>query len=92
MDIDFVVSLAREGTQLALMISAPVLLTGVIVGIIVGVVQAITQVQDQTVSFVIKIASMVIVMAIFLPWIVEKIVDYSRLLFENIPETTTVFF
>ncbi|MBP5623174.1 MAG: flagellar biosynthetic protein FliQ [Thermoguttaceae bacterium] len=92
MDSDLVVTLAREGLQLALLVAAPVLLTGVIVGALVGLVQTVMQVQDQTVAFVVKISSMILAFAVCLPWIVGKVVEYSRILFENIPETTTVFF
>ena len=92
MDNDLVVTLAREGLQLALLIVTPVLLTGVIVGVLVGLVQTVTQIQDQTSAFVVKVTSMIVVFAVCLPWIVGKIVEYSRILFENIPETTTIFF
>ena len=92
MDNDLVVMLAREGLQLALLIVTPVLLTGVIVGVLVGLVQTVTQIQDQTSAFVVKVTSMIVAFAVCLPWIVGKIVEYSRILFENIPETTTIFF
>ncbi len=92
MDNDLVVTLAREGLQLALLIVTPVLLTGVIVGVLVGLVQTVTQIQDQTSAFVVKVTSMIVAFAVCLPWIVGKIVEYSRILFENIPETTTIFF
>ena len=92
MDNDLVVTLAREGLQLALLIVTPVLLTGVIVGVLVGLVQTVTQIQDQTSAFVVKVTSMFVAFAVCLPWIVGKIVEYSRILFENIPETTTIFF
>lgn len=92
MDNDLVVALAREGLRLALLIVTPVLLTGVIVGVLVGLVQTVTQIQDQTSAFVVKVTSMIVAFAVCLPWIVGKIVEYSRILFENIPETTTIFF
>ncbi len=92
MDSDVIVSLVRGGTLLALMIGSPILLAGVVVGIFVGLVQTVTQVQDQTVAFVVKISSMIVVFAMCLPWIIEKFVDYARALFENIPETTIAFF
>ena len=91
MDADAVVTLARESVKLAILIGTPVLLTGVLVVLIVGVLQAATQIQDQTVSFVIKISSMLVVFAAFLPWILGKLVEYSRNLWENIPELTTMF-
>lgn len=79
------VDLARNAMFLALLISAPLLLVGMGVGLVIGLIQALTQVQDQTVSFVPKLIAMVAAMAFCLPWLVERMVDYSQELFVNIP-------
>ncbi|MGI6401209.1 MAG: flagellar biosynthesis protein FliQ [Thermoguttaceae bacterium] len=90
MGIDAITSLGRESMTLALLIGAPVLLVGVLVGIVVGVLQSATQIQDQTIAFVCKIVAMFITLAIFLPWIVAKLVEFSQNVLSNIPETATV--
>ncbi len=91
MTVDSIVSLTREGIKLAFLIGSPVLVAGIVIGLIVGIFQAITQIQDQSIAFVLKISVMAFVFAVFLPWTIEKYVDYSRELLENIPETTTLF-
>lgn len=76
---------------LALAIGTPVLVVGVLVGLVVGVFQSATQIQDQTISFVCKIAAMFVTLAIFLPWIISRTVEFTRELLTNIPETATIF-
>jgi flagellar biosynthesis protein FliQ len=81
------VDLGREALNMALVVGAPVLLSGLAVGVVVGLLQAITQVQEQTVSFVPKLVAMVLVLSLTLPWLITQMVDYSRNLIVNIPNT-----
>jgi flagellar biosynthetic protein FliQ len=81
------VDLGREAVHVALVTGAPVLVAGLVVGLVVGLLQAITQVQEQTVSFVPKLAAMVLVLSLLLPWLINQMVDYSRDLIANIPNT-----
>jgi flagellar biosynthetic protein FliQ len=81
------VDLGREALNVALVVGAPVLLSGMIVGLVVGLLQAITQVQEQTVSFVPKLVAMVLVLSLTLPWLISQMVDYSHDLIVNIPNT-----
>jgi len=75
------VLLVRETLIVALKIAAPILLAGVVVGLIISLLQSVTSIQDQTLSFVPKIASMMLVAALLIPWIVIKLIDYSAELF-----------
>ena len=56
-----------------------------LIGLLIGLVQALTQVQDQTISFVPKIAAMTLALGVCLPWIIQYLVDYSQELITNIP-------
>ncbi|HZW09572.1 MAG TPA: flagellar biosynthetic protein FliQ [Phycisphaerales bacterium] len=75
------VYLVRETLLAALKIAAPVLLAGVAIGLVVSLIQSITSIQDQTLSFVPKIAAMIIVAALLLPWIALRLVEYAAELF-----------
>jgi len=79
------VELGRQAILIALMIGAPMLLVGMTVGLVIGLMQAVTQVQDQTVSFVPKIAAMILALGFCLPWLIAAMLDYSRDLITNIP-------
>jgi flagellar biosynthetic protein FliQ len=79
------IDLGREALLTALLIGSPMLLVGVAVGLVIGLVQALTQIQDQTISFVPKILAMVAAMAICLPWLIQRMIEYSQDLIANIP-------
>ncbi len=81
------VDLGREAVNIALVLGAPVLLSGMLVGLAVGLLQAMTQVQEQTVSFVPKLVAMVLVLSLTLPWLIHQMVQYSHDLIANIPNT-----
>jgi flagellar biosynthetic protein FliQ len=79
--------LARQAVNVALILGAPVLISGMIVGLTVGLLQAMTQVQEQTVSFLPKLVVMVLVLSLTLPWLISEMVRYSHDLIVNIPNT-----
>ena len=83
MDAATAVDLCRETLMSAVIIAAPVLLVGMAAGLLVGLMQALTQVQDQTVAFVPKILAMAAVLLICLPWMLTRMVDFTRVVFEN---------
>lgn len=83
MDAATAIDLCRETLMSAVIIAAPVLLVGMAAGLLVGLMQALTQVQDQTVAFVPKILAMAAVLVACLPWLLTRMVDFTRLVFEN---------
>ena len=82
---DSAVILIREMLILMLKISAPILAAGMLVGLIISLIQAVTSIQDQTLTFVPKIAVMVIVAAVLIPWILGRIVAYAAEMFILLP-------
>ena len=92
MDVDSIVTLARESLQIAILVGAPVLIAGALLGLLTSLVQAVTQTQDQTISFVIKIFGMLVAFSLTLPYILERLIEFSKTLLENIPESTTIYF
>lgn len=77
------VDLIRDTLLAALLIGGPVLIAGMAAGLLIGLLQALTQVQDQTVSFVPKIFAMAAVMILCLPWVVDRMVEMTKLAIEN---------
>lgn len=87
MDSSTAIDLVRQATLLALLIGAPVLVASVAVGLVISIFQAVTQIQEQTISFVPKIIIMAITMLLVLPWVIDRMVEYSTNLFLDIPGT-----
>ena len=79
MDPQDAISLTQQAITTSLLLGAPLLL--------IGLAQALTQVQDQTVAFVPKIVAMFVALLLCLPWLTQKLIEYSELLITNIPKT-----
>ena len=75
--------LVRETLVLALLISAPMLLIGMAVGIVISLFQAVTQIQEQTLTFVPKIAAMIVAAILLLPWISTRLLEYAARIFSG---------
>jgi len=80
-----VMTLGRQALELTLVVSAPVLLTALIIGLLVSIFQAATQINEQTLSFIPKLIGMFGVLIIAGPWMVGMMVDFIQRLFSNIP-------
>jgi flagellar biosynthetic protein FliQ len=81
MSLQEATDLIRYSLILALLVSAPMLIIGLVVGIVVSLVQALTQIQEQTLTFIPKIVSMVAAAIVLMPWIAGKLLDYSAAVF-----------
>ena len=81
MNMDQATDLIRQTLLLALVVSAPMLIIGLVVGVVVSLLQAVTQIQEQTLTFVPKIAAMVAAAMLLMPWIGHRLLEYSRVMF-----------
>jgi flagellar biosynthetic protein FliQ len=85
MDIAMVVDLGRESLYVAVLIAAPMLGIALAVGLLIGIVQAATSINEMTLSFIPKLAALVIVLMILGSWQISVLVDFTRRHFERIP-------
>ena len=74
MEFNEALELGRNAFWMAMSTSAPILLIGLVVGPAIALFQAVTQLQEQTLTFVPKIAAMVVAASIFIQWISERMV------------------
>jgi flagellar biosynthetic protein FliQ len=80
-----VMTIGQQAMELTLMVSAPLLLTALIVGLIVSIFQAATQINEMTLSFIPKLIAMFGVLIISGPWMIGLLLDYMTRLFSSIP-------
>lgn len=80
-----VMTLGQQAIELTLLISAPLLLSALVIGLVVSIFQAATQINEQTLSFIPKLLGIFLVLVIAGPWMVTMMVDFIRRLFGNIP-------
>jgi flagellar biosynthetic protein FliQ len=85
---EMVLQLGRNALEMTLILAGPVLLFGLIAGLVVAVFQALTQINEMTLIFIPKIAATVLAIALFGPWMLQKLINYTTALFEAIPGVT----
>jgi flagellar biosynthetic protein FliQ len=80
-----VMTIGRQALELTLLVSAPLLLTALIIGLFVSIFQAATQINEMTLSFIPKLLGMFVVLIIAGPWMMGLLLDYMQRLFTSIP-------
>lgn len=85
MDLTVAIDLGRDALLLVLIVASPVLLMGLCVGLTVAVFQAMTQLQEQTLTFVPKIAAMAAAAAFLGPWLATRMIEFASEMFSQSP-------
>lgn len=78
--------IGRQAIEVTLLISAPMLITALVVGLIISIFQAATQLNESTLQFVPKLVAMFVVLLLTGPWMIQYLVDYIQRLFGSIPQ------
>ena len=69
-----------------LIVAAPLLLSALVVGLVVAILQATTSIQEQTLTFVPKIFTILFVLAFLGGWMFSSLREYTIELFRKIPD------
>lgn len=85
MSPEFVISFATDSLLVAVKMSAPILVTALVLGLIVSIFQAVTQIQEMTLAIIPKIGGVIAVIIILMPWLLSTAVEYMEKVFSNIP-------
>lgn len=80
-----VMTIGQQAIELTLLVSAPMLLTALVIGLVVSVFQAATQINEMTLSFIPKLFGIFIALLFAGHWMVGLLVDYMTRLFASIP-------
>lgn len=84
MDEQIVIHLGQNALKTLAMLSAPLLLSTLVIGLIVSIFQALTQINENTLTFVPKMIVVAIVLVLAGPWMLDTMGTYTTNLFENI--------
>ena len=85
MNTTFAIQIAREAMMITLLLAAPMLGFGLLVGLVISILQAVTQVNEMTITFIPKIIAVFFALFLFLPWIMQIIVDFTVRLITRLP-------
>jgi flagellar biosynthetic protein FliQ len=86
MSSEFFVDLAARTLRTALLLAALPLLVGLFVGVIISIIQSVTQIQEQTLVLVPKMLAVAVVLLLFLPWMLQVLLDFTTTLFIHLPD------
>ncbi len=82
---ELVTSLFLDAIKTAVLLSAPMLVSGLVVGILVSMFQTATQINEMTLTFIPKMLVVAVALILFLPWMIQMMTDYTRNLLVNLP-------
>ncbi|MAW28937.1 MAG: flagellar biosynthetic protein FliQ [Gammaproteobacteria bacterium] len=84
MDTSLVLDIAVEAILVIVLVAAPVLGAALATGLLIGTLQAATSIQEMTLSFIPKLAAMVLALVLFGEWQLAIMIDYFEVIFERI--------
>ena len=87
---DAVLDIAREAIYTIVLVSAPMLLTALIVGLIISIFQTVTSIQEQTLTFVPKIVAVFLVMILAGSWMLNTMLELITELWSNFSYFTSM--
>lgn len=82
---DTISNIAQETVLVSLKLMGPILLTSLVVGLMVSIFQAATSIQEQTLTFIPKLATIIIVLMIAGPGMLQALIDYFQGILREIP-------
>ena len=77
--------LIRRAVMMTLIVAAPLLASALVVGLLVTLIQAVTQLQEQTLTFLPKLATMALVFVLVLPWMLRQLVEFLVSALRSLP-------
>jgi flagellar biosynthesis protein FliQ len=85
MSHEMVTSIFLQAIKTAIMLAAPMLLSGLIIGLLVSVFQTATSIQEMTLTFIPKMLVVALALLFFLPWMLQVMTDFMHNMLVNIP-------
>ena len=79
------IALGIQTFKIALLLSLPSLLVGMIIGLAVSIFQATTSINEATLSFIPKIVGVIVIIILTMPWMMSETVDFATEVFNMIP-------
>ncbi len=84
MNDDIILQLGQDALKTMAMLSAPLLISTLVVGLIVSIFQALTQINEATLTFVPKMIVIAIVLVLLGPWMLDFMKTYTVNLFDSV--------
>ncbi len=80
-----VIEIALQTMVVALKLSAPILVTALVIGFAISLFQSMTQIQEFTLAFVPKLVGIGVALLLCGNWMLHTLVNFTQQLFERLP-------
>ena len=84
MDGNTVIFLGRQALETALYVSAPILITCIVVGVLITLFQAVTSIRDMSLTAVPKLVAVGVVTLLTGSWMLDKMLRFTMDIFAYI--------
>ena len=81
-----VVGTVRQAIEVAILVSLPMLLAGLVAGVLVSMFQTVTSIQDNVLAFIPRAAAIFVVFAVTFPWMLRMTCGFATHLLQRLPE------
>ncbi len=81
MTADFLTGFFTEAIQVTILLSAPMLIAGLVVGLLVSIFQSATSINEMTLAFIPKMLAVAAALIFFFPWMMQTLVGFTERIF-----------
>jgi flagellar biosynthetic protein FliQ len=81
MTTDYITGFFYEAIKVTLLLSAPMLLAGLLVGLLVSIFQSVTSINEMTLTFIPKMLAVAVALIFFFPWMMQTLVVFTEQMF-----------
>jgi len=78
MDPQDAIDLSQEAIRTCVFVGGPILVVSLLVGLVVSLMQSMTQLHDQSIAFVPKILLMLVAIAVCLPYLADRMIEFTK--------------
>lgn len=82
---EFVMTIAKQALEITLLMTGVILLPALGVGLLVSMFQAATQINEQTLSFIPKLAITFVTLLVAGSWLLKMLMTFAQRLIGDIP-------
>ena len=81
MTSDYITGFFYEAIKVTILLSAPMLLAGLLVGFLVSIFQSATSINEMTLTFIPKMLAVAVALIFFFPWMMQTLVGFTQEMF-----------
>jgi flagellar biosynthetic protein FliQ len=81
-----IVGTVRQALEVAVLVTAPMLIAGLVAGVAVSVFQTVTSIQDNVLAFIPRAVAIFAVFALTFPWMLRVLSGFTHQLIVRLPD------